>query len=711
MGVVLLVYLALYVITARQLRHFPFVTDSETLRVFLALKRTLGIQGKVNLVSGGGGMLGGILRPTIVLPAERHGQDVAPILVHELMHYKYKDLWLSLLFRLMAAVHWFNPVVWLCFHRMRLDCESACDQRVLESGLVQPSSYATLLYEEGVLQMKNGLLMHTTFGGDRHSLRRRIRLIAQFQRPKVWTTVLAVVLALVVTACTMTGATSDAAQSSESLDFDAYMQSYEPPGGVFGLTYEEHVSRGLLDPDQGTLEHYTYEDTDMTYSIFTTSMELGGETVEIAYSFGQNVLSEEETLKQVFVTPPEDVPIGTWLEQISDPWLDSMIQNTDLNGWEWNTPEYVADFLTEAQLAQVVEAEVAMAETTQSSEFPKTRDDAEHLLKTEWRVVSGFYIGESNLWQFNGTGAALIRASQAETAGDPAKADVLPEGMDMDAYIEAIQPGFGHYGWTFQEHVDAGLLSEDSGTWNDQTSNSSEFVTTIELSGMTLEAEFIFSHTMFTWDTDAPQVLTEIHVHIPTAVKDGIQWGLELMEPWADYMTLGGNDSQANFCATPVRIGTHLSETQRQLAADKMYETRYVMNPEDAYTELDNWYIAGGWYMAGTGVWQFNGTGAALYLTRPNPQATDGVEISVATGSGTAAESFNGEEIFAVYAPYGLTYDAAKDELWYNGELVRWFEDYYPLADGEQAGIDFLNENGVVDVHGVRDFSKLEKKS
>ena len=58
MGVVLLVYLALYAITARQLRHFPFVTDSETLRVFLALKRTLGIQGKVNLVSGGGGMLG-----------------------------------------------------------------------------------------------------------------------------------------------------------------------------------------------------------------------------------------------------------------------------------------------------------------------------------------------------------------------------------------------------------------------------------------------------------------------------------------------------------------------------------------------------------------------------------------------------------------------------------------------------------------------------
>ena len=38
---------------------------------------------------------------------------------------------------------------------------------------------------------------------------------------------------------------------------------------------------------------------------------------------------------------------------------------------------------------------------------------------------------------------------------------------------------------------------------------------------------------------------------------------------------------------------------------------------------------------------------------------------------------------------------------------LRWFEDYYTTVDGSQAGRDFFNENGVVDVYAVRDFSGI----
>lgn len=723
-GVVLLVYLTLYAITARQLRRLPCATDSDTLRMFLRLKRELGIHGKVNLVTGGGGMLGGIWQPTVVIPAERHGEDLAPILVHELLHYKYKDMWLSLLFRLMTAVHWFNPVVWLCFHLMRLDCEAACDQRVLESGLVQPSSYATLLYEEGVLQMKNGILMQTTFGGGRHSLRRRIRLIAQFQPSKARTTVLAVALALVVTACTMTGATSNEIQSSASLDFDAYMQSYEPPNGIFGLTFEEHVARGLLDPDQGTLAQHTYQNSDMTYSIFTTSMELGGESVEIAYSFGQNVLSEDEILKQVFVTPPENVPMGTWLERISDPWLSGMTQNTDLNGWEWNTQEYVADFLTEEQLNTVIRALVADGQNSSAPDAVKSEEDAEWALKTNWRVVSAFSSGPvdetgPSVWQFNGTGAALIRAAQAETetVGNPATADQLPAGMDMDSYIEAIQPGFGHYGWTFQEHVDAGLLSEDIGEWEYQNDMSSGFMTTVELNGSTLEAEFIFSQTLFTRGTDGPQVLTEVHITIPSSVMDGIQWGLNLMEPWAEYMTLGGNGSEDNFCATPVMVGAYLTDEQREIAAQEMVELGYADFLGAARQSLYNWYIAGGWYMANKGVWQFNGTGAALYLTRPNPKPTDGAGAASSSGeTAVAGEPLTSEELQKMldeYQPFGITYDEAQQQWYYNGTKVGYFRDVLTSNGESLSGGNFqgtmrsFSGDGSLEIETVRDYGKL----
>lgn len=59
------------------------------------------------------------------------------------------------------------------------------------------------------------------------------------------------------------------------------------------------------------------------------------------------------------------------------------------------------------------------------------------------------------------------------------------------------------------------------------------------------------------------------------------------------------------------------------------------------------------------------------------------------------------------YEEFGMVYDSEKDVLYYNGKLVRWFEDYYELSAEEWAGIDFFNENGVVDVYAVRDFSNL----
>lgn len=67
-------------------------------------------------------------------------------------------------------------------------------------------------------------------------------------------------------------------------------------------------------------------------------------------------------------------------------------------------------------------------------------------------------------------------------------------------------------------------------------------------------------------------------------------------------------------------------------------------------------------------------------------------------------------ELFLPYEPFGLRYDAEKDELRFDGQLVRWFEDYYPLSeDGAQAGNDFFNEDGVVDVYAVRDRSELAR--
>lgn len=90
--------------------------------------------------------------------------------------------------------------------------------------------------------------------------------------------------------------------------------------------------------------------------------------------------------------------------------------------------------------------------------------------------------------------------------------------------------------------------------------------------------------------------------------------------------------------------------------------------------------------------------------------ANEGASLAAQAGDGEAEAG--PAERFRPYEPFGLQYDAETDELRFHGELVRWFEDYYPLSeDGTQAGNDFFNENGVVDVYAVRDRSGLARRA
>ena len=91
------------------------------------------------------------------------------------------------------------------------------------------------------------------------------------------------------------------------------------------------------------------------------------------------------------------------------------------------------------------------------------------------------------------------------------------------------------------------------------------------------------------------------------------------------------------------------------------------------------------------------------------PQTTDTpVQIAVANAeSDEGAAKVSYEELFKPYEQFGLIYDSGKKELQYQGRTVRWFEDYYTTVDGAQAGNDFFNENGMVDVYAVRDFTSI----
>lgn len=77
----------------------------------------------------------GLWRPLLLLPAGFPAAFTAAearlILLHEFSHLKRHDLAQNWLLFALQALHWFNPLIWFSFARLRLDRETACDARVL----------------------------------------------------------------------------------------------------------------------------------------------------------------------------------------------------------------------------------------------------------------------------------------------------------------------------------------------------------------------------------------------------------------------------------------------------------------------------------------------------------------------------------------------------------------------------------------------------
>lgn len=92
----------------------------------------------------------GVLRPEILVPPsalERlSATELRLVLLHELGHWRRKDLWINLTLAVLQAAHWFNPLVWWAFHRARIECERATDAWVLHrAGIGQVTDYGEML--------------------------------------------------------------------------------------------------------------------------------------------------------------------------------------------------------------------------------------------------------------------------------------------------------------------------------------------------------------------------------------------------------------------------------------------------------------------------------------------------------------------------------------------------------------------------------------
>lgn len=130
----------------------------------------------------------GFFRPLLLLPSG-FPEGFTPaesrlILLHELTHLKRKDLAVNWLTCVLQALHWFNPILWFAFARLRADREAACDAQVLSLDLADSrSDYGTALLKlQSAAPARNLNLGFVGIFERNHELKSRIMEISSHRR-------------------------------------------------------------------------------------------------------------------------------------------------------------------------------------------------------------------------------------------------------------------------------------------------------------------------------------------------------------------------------------------------------------------------------------------------------------------------------------------------------------------------------------------------
>ncbi len=253
--------------TVRHVRFMKFVNrwsqdvvDLETINILDTLKSEMKIKTQVGLKTCTGiasPMMTGVYRQVIFLPSGNIPKDdLIFILRHELVHLRRNDLWYKAFVLLAAALHWFNPVVYIMAKTIARQCEISCDEEVLQGmNFEERRHYGEIII--GVVRNKVKLktALSTNFCGGKKSMKTRIFSIMDTTKKKAGV----IVLGIVFIATIGTGvAAGEIKEQSISVPTSAGEAERPPYSDMEKKSRQEYLSDlGFLDYD--TDEHvYRY---------------------------------------------------------------------------------------------------------------------------------------------------------------------------------------------------------------------------------------------------------------------------------------------------------------------------------------------------------------------------------------------------------------------------------------------------------------------
>ncbi len=334
----------------------------------------------------------GILRPIIVFPADLveklRTDELTLILMHELAHVRRWDNLTRLLHRLVSAVLFFHPAVWLCGRMLRREAEQACDDLVVcVTGRSEAYARGLAHVAERAAHL-NPLIRRiptmNAFAATESDLALRIRraLGGSARRMGTRARLLAVVLlcplaAVTLPSCGITSKVSKVETESSKknifivVDQDGNMKLNDKPVTFATLKEELQAKRQQLD---NTTMIFIQGDEHTTHSQTVQIMDIARQVGLV----NQIIATEPQPAKYKGAAKPSRYE-GIWREAIStdpDEWSDELkaqllaLHYPDSHIEEGSTTEEIVEEVRRMVFVEAVRQHMPWREATDPDEWP-----------------------------------------------------------------------------------------------------------------------------------------------------------------------------------------------------------------------------------------------------------------------------------------------------------------------------------------------------
>lgn len=171
-----------------------------------------------------------IFRPVLLIPKDTYHKisddELKHIFLHELCHFKRKDNLINWVVVILKILHWFNPIIWYGFYKMREDCEIACDTMAMSyMSEKEKSEYGyTLVHLLEITSKQNHLLGTMGILSDKSGIKRRIIMISKNKR-YVKFSLLGIAILLSLSCILLTNAKVNTAHADKLLASDNKIES------------------------------------------------------------------------------------------------------------------------------------------------------------------------------------------------------------------------------------------------------------------------------------------------------------------------------------------------------------------------------------------------------------------------------------------------------------------------------------------------------